>query len=200
MADTLTALLPGGWTRLSGGPKFDITRTGRDGAWDINQYDPNAVWELNISYAREDYEGATGEKFDQIYNFFLITGAAFEFNVDDLFDNTAVARGGQGHVEEILPGRFALVKHYRFGPLIYRHPIARPKSDVVLGGGAANGTLDPATGFVSGINSPGTWTGGFYRPMIFLSSKFAYETGPDGIVRSIDVPLQEALKFEVAQQ
>lgn len=179
---------------MIGEPWFDTTRAGQVGRWDINQNDPFAVWRLTVSYIRESFTDDSTEKFDSIYNFFLVTGASVAFMVDDPIDNTANAFGGEGHVEQI-NGIWRLVKVYKFGPLTYVHPITRAKADVVLSGGAAGGVLNRSTGVVAGINAPGRWTGGFMRPMVFQNQGLRYETDPSGIVRAIDVPLEENLEI-----
>lgn len=194
MAQTLSAILPPGYVRLTGDLSFDVTKTGKKGLWDINQNDPFAVWELTVSYIREEFEDTPALRFDDIYSFFLVSGGAMAFLVDDPMDNTATARNGEGHVE-LFDGQYRLFKHYKFGPLVYVHPITRPKSGVILSGGAAGGTLNQNTGIVTGISAPGRWDGGFYRPMIFAQSKLRYETDPAGLVRAFDVPLEENLEI-----
>jgi len=200
-----TLLLPEGYTRLSdGGATFDITRVGRPGKWDINLNDPLAVWEFTVSYVRQEYLQRAdqnnpqalleeNERFNKIYSFFLNIGSSVAFLVDDPLDNTDSAMNGSGTVE-LLDGVWRLGKRYG-GPIGYWHPITRPKPDVVLGGGAANGTLDPNTGVVSRIAAPGSWTGSFWRPMVFLNAKLGYEATPDGIIRAFSVPLQENLEL-----
>ena len=194
MAQVLEVQLPGGFTRIVGEPCFDTTRVGQIGRWDINQNDPFAVWKITVSYVRESADEDASRRFDGIYNFFLVTGASLAFEVDDPIDNTAEAIGGEGHVEQI-NGVYRLTKHYKFGALTYVHPITRPKTDVVLSGSAAGGLLDHSTGIVSGINAPGRWSGGFCRPMVFQNQGLRYEADPSGIVRALDVPLEENLEI-----
>ena len=193
MAQTLTIQLPPNWTTLSGGPVFDTTRTGRPGRWDINLNDPFAVWEFSVTYVRERAETTSGHTFDEVLAFFVATGSAYAFLVDDVLDNTDSSGQGSG-VVEILNGVLRLAKHYTFAGTTYVHPITRPKAGIALAGGAAGGAVDLTTGVVTGA-AAGTWTGGFYRPMIFLGSGLKYDLTPDGLVRNFTVSLQENLEI-----
>lgn len=186
MASFLNTLLPLGWTRISGGPKFNNTRVGRPGRWQVEQNDPYAIWEFQVSYLRSDYETAPELTIDNLYSFWLNSGAAYCFKVDDLMDNTVSANVGSGVIAQV-NGVWRLMKQYDSG---YLHPITRPKSDVVVNAG----TLDFNTGIVSGISAAGSWTGGFYRPMIFLEDSLKYDFAPNG-EQNLTLALQEQLEI-----
>ena len=194
MALVQAVQLPPGWVKISGGPNFDATRTGRPGRMDINLNDPLTAWQIAASYNRPKDTPVEGTTFDQILAFFLATGSAFAFLVDDVVDDTDSANCGTGYVEEF-NGVLRLTKHYSYSGLPdYVHPITRPKTGIVLSGGAAGGTLDYTTGIVTGAEA-GNWTGGFYRPMIFTEAGIKYDYTPDNVVRAFTVMLQE--NFEV---
>jgi len=185
--------LPPGWTKISGGPVFDATRTGRPGRMDINLNDPLAAWQFAVTYNRPKTTAVEGSTFDQILAFFLTSGSAYAFLVDDVVDDTDSANSGTGFVESF-NGTIRLTKHYGFtGTTPYVHPITRPMSNVALTGDAVGGTIG-ALGVVTGATS-GNWTGGFYRPMIFMEGGLRYDYTPDGMIRGFTVMLQE--NFEV---
>jgi hypothetical protein len=195
MADTLAAQLPPGFVRLTGDLSFNVTKTGMKGRYTINQNDPFAVWELSVSYSRVHYESVAGARFDNIMSFFLTTGGALAFKVEDPLDNTDATMNGEGWIEDINgDGVFRATKHYTFGGKVYVHPVTRLQAGIVLSGGAAGKTIDLETGIVAGCTSPGRWTGKFYRVMIFGGS-LRYETDPSGLVKAFDVPLQENLEI-----
>lgn len=188
MAIVNEILLPDGWTRITGDRRFDVTRVGRPGRWSIQQNDPYSVLQMTVSYLRSDFETADDLRFDDIYSFFLNTGAATGFLVDDPFDNTTAIRNGAGVVVEI-NGVLRLAKDYGD----YVHPITRPKTGAVLGGGATGGTIG-AGGIVTGA-SAGTWVGGYYWPMIFADNGIKYTRNAEGTIESFDVPLEEVLEI-----
>ena len=193
MAQVTAIQLPSGWVKVSGGPVFDTTRTGRPGRMDINLNDPLAAWQFAATYNRPKDTEVEGNTFDQILAFFLTSASAFAFLVDDVVDDTDSSNSGTGYVEEF-NGVLRLTKHYSFaGTPDYIHPITRPKAGITLTGGAAGGTVG-ALGVVTGA-SAGNWTGGFYRPMIFLEGGIRYDYTPDGMIRGFTVMLQE--NFEV---
>ena len=187
MATVNVITLPSGWKRITGDRRFDVTRVGRPGRWTLQQNDDFSVLQMTVSYLRSDFETVSKLRFDEIFSFFLNTGAATGFLVDDLFDNTTSARDGSGVVVEI-NGVLRLAKSYG----TYVHPITRPKSGVVLGGGAEGGTVG-AGGIVTGA-SAGTWTGGYYWPMIFADNGIKYTRNASGTVESFDVGLEEVLE------
>lgn len=189
MATVLTIELPTGYRKTTGGPVFDNIRTGKPGLWVITTV-PFAYWEFTVSYKRSQIPA----NFDEIYRFFLVTGAAYCFLVDDGFDNTATSQGGAGIVK-LYGTDYRLFRRYSFGGQNYDHPVTRPKNDVVLAGGAAGGTLDPNTGIVTGISGTGTWTGGYWRPMVMLENKLSFDRNPGMAVDGINVPLQEQLEI-----
>jgi hypothetical protein len=194
MAVTLAAQLPPGYTRLTGDLLFDTTKTGVPGYYNINQADPFAIWQLTVSYSRPQYEELTGQRFDNVYSFFLNTGGSYAFKVEDPLDNTDSAMNGEGWIENI-NGIYRATKHYKFGSLVYVHPITRLQDGVILSGGVAGFEVDLETGIVPGATSTGRWTGKFLRSMIFAQSGLRYETDPSGLVKSIDVVLQENLEI-----
>ncbi len=193
MATLQAVELPPGWKKIQGGPKFNNTRIMNSGGFvNIQQNWPYALWEFTVSYLRSDLETVNGNRFDDIYNFFLNRGGAYAFLVSDPTDYTAVMRAGTGHVVSI-SGVYRLVKRYPdiSGSGYYTRIITRPTSPVVLGGGATGGTVDYTTGIVTGISSPGTWTGSFRIPMMFGDDKLNYECEPSGVITAMNVPLFE---------
>ncbi len=170
---------------------FDTTKIGRRGRWDFQVNDDYAVWQAGVSYLRSQYETADDLSFDDIYNFFLTTGALYAFLVEIVDDHHTSHRGGAGIVK-LVNGAYRLFKRYTFGGRTYDHPITRPQNDVVLTGGSG---LNFNTGVVSIANGSTTWTGSFWRPMIFMESGLKYSFGPDGIVQAIDLMLEEQLEI-----
>lgn len=193
MASIKEIVLPGGWTEQNGGFMGDFTLLGRKGNRAIQDNDPFYTWAFNVVYKRSDAEEEAGARFEQIYNFFLVS-KGFGFLVDDAFDNTASARGGAGIVKSE-GGVYRLFKRYTSNGISYDHPITRPREDVVLGGGAAGKTLDLGTGIVTNGTAPGTWTGSFYRPMLCPDGGLQFRRTPDGMVESIGIQLEEQIEL-----
>jgi len=130
---------------------------------------------------------AEGISFDDLYSFFLVSKGC-GFLVTDPIDNADSDKNGSGMILE-LNGTWRLFKRYTNQGLTYDHPITRP-NDVTVNAG----TLDPATGIVTGITEAGTWTGTFYRPMIFQENGLQFEFTPDGIIDALDLRLEEQLE------
>lgn len=183
-------VLPVGWTGLSGGPMFNNTLLDQGNGYVDSQVNwPYALWAFKARYVRSFFESNSNLSFDAIYNFFLCRqGSGYAFKVDDPHDNTDALRGGSGVVETI-NGVLQLTKHYTDGVITYKRIITRPKT-VVLGGGSAGGTVSATTGIVTGA-SAGTWTGGFWIPMMLTDAAMNYDVGPDGVVNWFDVNLRE---------
>ena len=192
MAFIQTLVLPGGWREMRGGAMPNYTVLGRPGHRAIQDNDPFMTWQIQVTYRRSDFEKQNNLRFDDIYNFwFKVKGGGFL--VDDVFDNTSAARGNSG-VVKWLDGKYRLFKRYGS----YEHPITRPKEDVVLGGAAAGGALNSATGIVEGraAGTPeGTWTGGFWRPMLCLPGGIEFTRSNTGLVEAVGVALEEQIEL-----
>ena len=184
--------LPGRWRSMRGGATPNYTILGRPGYREIQDNDPFFTWQITVGYLRSHFEVAEQHVFDEIYNFFFKV-KGYGFLVDDVFDNTAQARGNIG-VVKWLDGQYRLFKRYG----TYDHPITRPLGNVILSGAAAGGTLDLGTGIVSGkaAGTPeGVWTGGFLRPMICLPGGVDFVVNPSGTVEAVNVALEEQIEL-----
>jgi len=187
MATLLEISLPEGWTELTSEPSRNLTRVGRSGRWTFIDNDDYAIWKFGVNYLRSDYETGAALRIDTLHNFFL-RAVANAFLVSDPADNTAAKRDGAGLIVQV-NGTWRLVK--RYGASGYQHPITRPDVDVVL----SAGTLDFDTGIVSGISSPGTWTGSFFRPCVFQENGLKLQISPNGTVAAVNVALEEQLEI-----
>jgi hypothetical protein len=187
MATLLEISLPDGWTELTAEPGFNITRVGRPGRWNFIVNDDYAYWKFGVNYLRSDYETAAAKRIDVLHNFFL-RAAANAFLVSDPADHTDSDRDGNGLIVQV-NGVWRLVKEY--GSSGYRHPITRPDDDVVV----SAGTLNFDTGVVSGISSPGTWTGSYFRPCVFQENGLKLQISPNGVVAAVNVALEEQLEI-----
>jgi len=191
MASFLNALLPSGYRGLTILPTANNTREGRPGRWTFIANDDFKTWKYEALYRRSwmEAEGVVDDsiRFNEVLNFFL-RADAYCFLVDDPLDNTAAMGRGTGIIKQY-GGAYRLFK--RYGIDGYEHPITRPRNDVTV----SAGTLDFNTGVVTGINAPGTWTGTFLKPCVFMQNGLRMEIGENGVCDVAAIALEQQLEL-----
>lgn len=202
-------LLPVGYRSLKGRPNWSTTIETDGGGGDESQINwDQALYEYDVVYLRSNFPD-TGA-FERLVTFFHgRRGRGYGFLVFDGNDNTDMWEGESQGLVKFIDGAYRLVKCYPDTVNPYYRLITRPIVDeevvdalaalnppqvasvVVLGGGAAEGTLDPETGIVTGIEEEGTWSGSFLVPCRFVDDHLEYENQAAGMIISIEAQLEE---------
>lgn len=159
--------------RLRGGPMLDVllNENSAGGAQPQANWD-EALWEWELKFTAE-----TGD-FGTAHGFWLgRRGMQYGWFFEDPLCHTSTQRSGTGKVLLADDSKYYLYVEYPDLIRPYRRRIRRVKSDSwTLGGGAASGTVNEATGEVTGESiAAGTATFEFYCPVAFMSRKFEAE-------------------------